>query len=77
MKLSKDVVLEYMQKQVLATQEEVHFTTQQLSEALQMQRSNLSKLLNELAKENRVKKTNGRPVYYSLVKEKDLSLIHI
>ena len=51
MKLSKDVVLEYMQKQVLATQEEVHFTTQQLSEALQMQRSNLSKLLNELAKE--------------------------
>ncbi len=34
MKLSKDVVLEYMQKQVLATQEEVHFTTQQLSEAL-------------------------------------------
>ncbi|WP_276886299.1 PRD domain-containing protein [Allobaculum stercoricanis] len=73
MKLSKDVVLEYMQKQVLATQEEVHFTTQQLSEALQMQRSNLSKLLNELAKENRVKKTNGRPVYYSLVKEKDQS----
>lgn len=62
-----------MQKQVLATQEEVHFTTQQLSEALQMQRSNLSKLLNELAKENRVKKTNGRPVYYSLVKEKDQS----
>lgn len=73
MKLSKEVVLEYMQKQVLSKSSDIHFTTQELSEALQMQRSNLSKLLNELAKENRVKKTNGRPVYYSLVKEKDQS----
>ena len=64
MKLSKDVVLEYMQEQMLAHSEDLCFTTQELSEALYMQRSKLSKILNELVKERRVKKTAGRPVYY-------------
>ena len=67
MKLSKDIVLEYMQNQALNHSESISFTTQELSDALQMQRSNLSKLLNELVKDQRIKKTNGRPVYYSLV----------
>lgn len=71
MKLSKDIVLEYMQNQALNHSESISFTTQELSDALQMQRSNLSKLLNELVKDQRIKKTNGRPVYYSLVNEKD------
>ena len=70
MKLSKDIVLEYMQNQALNHSESISFTTQELSDALQMQRSNLSKLLNELVKDQRIKKTNGRPVYYSLVNEK-------
>ena len=62
MKLSKDIVLEYMQNQALNHSESISFTTQELSDALQMQRSNLSKLLNELVKDQRIKKTNGRPV---------------
>lgn len=45
MKLSKDIVLEYMQNQALNHSESISFTTQELSDALQMQRSNLSKLL--------------------------------
>ena len=66
MKLSKDIVLEYMQSKVLEQHsDDVGFTTQELSEALSMQRSNISKTLNELVKEHRVAKTNGRPVYYS------------
>lgn len=70
MKLSKDIVLEYMQSKVLEQHsDDVGFTTQELSEALSMQRSNISKTLNELVKEHRVAKTNGRPVYYSLIKE--------
>ena len=76
MKLSKDIVLEYIQNQSLHQSEDVHFTTQELSDVLQMQRSNLSKLLNELVKEHRIKKTSGRPVYYSLVKEHEESCFH-
>ncbi|WP_040210942.1 PRD domain-containing protein [Clostridium polynesiense] len=71
MKLSKDIVLEYMQSQAQNHQEDIHFTTQQLSESLQMQRSNLSRILNELVKDQLIKKTAGRPVYYSLVKKEE------
>ena len=76
LKLSKDIVLEYIQNQSLHQSEDVHFTTQELSDVLQMQRSNLSKLLNELVKEHRIKKTSGRPVYYSLVQEHEESCFH-
>lgn len=71
--LAKDTVLEYMLTQSQSHSNEIQFTTQELSEALQMQRSNLSKLLNELVKEQRIKKTNSRPVYYSIVTNEDSS----
>ncbi len=73
MKLSKDIVLEYMQEQTKRHPGDSLFTTQELSEALQMQRSNLSKLLNELVKEQRIEKSGGRPVYYSLMKKEEES----
>ncbi len=69
MKLSREIVLEYMQEQAEKHPKGVRFTTQELSEVFGMQRSNLSKLLNELVKENRIQKTNGRPVYYFPVKK--------
>lgn len=69
MKLSREIVLEYMQEQAEEHPEGVWFTTQELSGVFGMQRSNLSKLLNELVKENRIRKTNGRPVYYFPVKK--------
>lgn len=71
MKLTKDIVLEYMLTQSQSHSKDIQFTTQELSEALQMQRSNLSKILNELVKDQRIKKTNGRPVYYSIVSKED------
>lgn len=67
MKLTKDIVLEYMLTQTQNHSNDIQFTTQELSDALQMQRSNLSKLLNELVKDRKIKKTSGRPVYYSIV----------
>ena len=73
MKLSKDIVLEYMQEETKRHPGDSLFTTQELSEALQMQRSNLSKLLNELVKEQRIEKSGGRPVYYSLMKKEEVS----
>lgn len=73
MKLSKDIVLEYMQEETKRHPGDSLFTTQELSEALQMQRSNLSKLLNELVKEQRIEKSGGRPVYYSLMKKEEES----
>ena len=76
MKLSKEVVLEYMQEQVVSKSADVYFTTQELSEALSMQRSNISKLLNELVRDHKVKKTNGRPVHYYLNKEMEESCFH-
>lgn len=69
MKLSREIVLEYMQEQAKKDPKGVRFTTQELSAVFGMQRSNLSKLLNELVKENRIKKTSGRPVYYFPVKK--------
>ena len=45
-----------MQNQALNHSESISFTTQELSDALQMQRSNLSKLLNELVKDQRIQK---------------------
>lgn len=47
------------------------FTTQELAAALNLQRTNLSALLNELVKENKVIKMNGRPVYYRLCSQFD------
>lgn len=71
MKLTKDIVLEYMRTQSQSHSKEIQFTTQELSDALQMQRSNLSKILNELVKDQQIKKTNGRPVYYSVATKED------
>lgn len=43
---------------------EVGVTTQELAEQLQMQRSNLSTLLNELVADGKMEKLPGRPVHY-------------
>lgn len=43
------------------------FTTNFLSEKLDMQRTNLSSILNQLVKEGKLIKHNGRPVLYSYV----------
>lgn len=68
MKTNKHLVYEYIQKmnEEHVVDEPICFTTQQLSTQLQMQRTNLSTILNELVKENKIRKLNGRPVKYCL-----------
>ena len=39
-------------------------TTQEIAEKMQMQRSNISTLLNELVQEGKLEKLSGRPVCY-------------
>lgn len=73
MKTNKDIVLEYIQhmNQENHLDETVFFTTQQLSKQLQMQRTNISTILNTLVKENKIRKLQGRPVKYCLYENVD------
>ena len=48
---------------------ETGVTTQELAETLQMQRSNISTLLNELVADGRMEKLAGRPVHYRPLEE--------
>ena len=62
MKSTKQIVYEYLQKVDCAENEGVE--TKKIAQDLNMQRSNVSSLLNELVKENLVLKSNSRPVLY-------------
>lgn len=68
MKAKKEILFEYMVQQAHTARDPANkrFTTQELSEQLGMQRSNISKLLNELVEEHRLEKIQGRPVLYRL-----------
>lgn len=46
-------------------------TTNQVAEALNMQRTNVSSCLNDLVSEGKIQKTNGHPTLYSLQKASD------
>ena len=61
----KELVLLYMQR-LASVVDDKYFTTQELVEHLNMQRTNLSTILNQLVKDNRVEKIDGRPVLYKL-----------
>lgn len=63
----KDEVFDYMVMcaQKCGTEDKV-FNTQELAEELQMQRSNLSTLLNDLVMEGKLEKLQGRPVPYRI-----------
>lgn len=69
MKSNKDIVLEYMQQNSTSVlnNDIRKFTTQELSEELTIQRTNLSTILNALVKENKVEKLQGKPVYYKVL----------
>lgn len=68
MRSKKEMLFEYIVHHTHAARgvSEKQFTTQELSEQLKMQRSNISTLLNELAEEGRLEKLQGRPVLYRL-----------
>lgn len=64
MKTTKDILLDYLKEE--AAKGKRNLDTKTISNALGMQRSNVSSLLNQLVEEGQVEKTKTRPVYYSL-----------
>ncbi|MCD7892524.1 MAG: PRD domain-containing protein [Erysipelotrichaceae bacterium] len=67
-----DFIVEYTKEFQTNVNEFPKFDTQFLSNQLNMQRSNISSILNQLVKENLIKKTNGRPVLYYLSQDVQL-----
>lgn len=68
MKSRKEQIYEYLIEETGKHKAEdiIYFTTQEVSEALSMHRSNVSAFLNEYVKENRLEKVNSRPVKFYL-----------
>lgn len=68
MKSNKELVFDFMQTYANRSNkgDVTGCSTQYLSEQLEMQRSNISAILNQLVKENRVEKMQGRPVLYRI-----------
>lgn len=67
MKTTKESVFEFIQKQLMTNSDfKDGISTKVIAEYFQLQRSNVSTLLNELVKDERLEKTNTRPVLYYL-----------
>lgn len=66
MKTTKEIVYEFIQQEIYSKNNQEGVETKIISEALNMQRSNVSALLNELVKEEKLIKTNTRPVLYKI-----------
>lgn len=70
MKLNKERVLDFMKTLNECAPSNSGITTDELASKLQMQRTNLSAILNELAIDGKVEKLKGRPVYFRLLAKK-------
>lgn len=68
MKTTKELVYEFVQKEIYTKNEE-GIETKTVADVLDMQRSNVSALLNDLVKDGLLIKTNTRPVLYKLPHE--------
>lgn len=70
MKTAKETIFEYVQQEVYTNAKHKDgLPTKLIADALGMQRSNVSAILNELVKEGKLSKTETRPVYYLLPKQ--------
>lgn len=70
MKTAKECIFEYIQQKTYTNQDSKNgVQTKEIAEALGMQRSNVSAMLNDLASEGLLTKSNTRPVYYQLPKQ--------
>ncbi|UUX35408.1 PRD domain-containing protein [Fundicoccus culcitae] len=62
-----DELYDFIQKKTYSANKDFEgVSTNEIVEAFDMQRSNVSALLNQLVKDNKLKKTNTRPVLYQL-----------
>lgn len=67
MKTMKDIIFEFIQREMLSNgKSKEGVTTKEIAEALNLQRSNVSTLLNDLVKEEKLEKTATRPVLYKI-----------
>ena len=67
MRTNKEMVLMYMQDMTIKKGEDFKgFTTQELSADLNIQRTNLSAILNDCVKQGILEKSKQRPVLYRL-----------
>ncbi|MCD8326551.1 MAG: sigma 54-interacting transcriptional regulator [Lachnospiraceae bacterium] len=74
MKKTKDLVYEFIQKETFSQKEYgAGFQTADIADALGMQRTNVSAILNMLVKEGLLTKTKTRPVRYTLEKEEHVT----
>lgn len=72
MKTTKEIVYEFIQKEIYTNHTyKQGMETKTIADALSMQRSNVSSLLNELVKTGKLLKSTTRPVLYTLPKEKN------
>lgn len=70
MKTAKECIFEYIQQKTYTDQDSKNgVQTKEIAEALGMQRSNVSAMLNGLVSEGLLTKSNTRPVYYQLPKQ--------
>lgn len=70
MKSNKEIIFEYLQSKSLDSDLGYEYiTTTEISNTLDMQRSNVSSILNQLYKDNRIDRKEGRPVRYSYIKK--------
>ncbi len=67
MKTNIDVVFEKMNQLDICMPNNEGVTTEELSGFVELQRSNVSALLNQLVKEGKVEKIKGKPVHFRLV----------
>lgn len=73
MKTVKEIVFEYVRQTICSNAEYAQgMETKSIAENLKMQRSNVSTLLNELVKEEKLVKTTTRPVLYKLPVQAEL-----
>lgn len=74
MKSVKETVYEFIQQEIYSKNEDkTGLQTKTIAESLELHRSNVSALLNELVKEGKLVKTTTRPVYYKLPEQRHKS----
>lgn len=69
MKSAKELVFEYIQHEIYVNNKRQGVETREIASGLNMQRSNVSSIVNELVKENKLMKSKTRPVYYRLTEQ--------
>lgn len=78
MKTTKDSVFEYIQKELMTNGEyKQGINTNVIAQHFGLQRSNISTILNELVKEERLEKTNTRPVLYYLPQKENKEIYNV